>query len=169
MGKARKLMVSSLEKQANTMIECVQNHTPSVMVIDEIGRTAEVKAAATSKNRGVRMIASAHGDLRSLMKNKDLVGLLGGLQSVTLGDDAAKEEAARKGQKCNIQKQKTERGGAPVFDIIIELRKGKPHEWNIVLDTARACDDILDGGKYKVQRRLRDANSGGIFIEWDKL
>ena len=60
------------------MIECVQNHTPEVMVIDEIGRSMEVQAARTSKNRGVRMIASAHGNLRSLMKNKDLIGLIGG-------------------------------------------------------------------------------------------
>ena len=51
------------------MVECVQNHTPGVMVIDEIGRPTEVEAARTCKQRGVRMIASAHGDLRKLIKN----------------------------------------------------------------------------------------------------
>ena len=40
------------------MIEGVQNHTPEVMVIDEIGRSSEVEAARTCKQRGVRIIAS---------------------------------------------------------------------------------------------------------------
>lgn len=85
-GLARRMMVNSLNHQYSTMIECVQNHTPHVMVIDEIGRSKEVHAASTVKQRGVRLIASAHGDLRSLVKNKDLVGLVGDLESVTIGD-----------------------------------------------------------------------------------
>lgn len=36
-GFARRMMVPSLDKQSAVMIECVQNHTPTVMVIDEIG------------------------------------------------------------------------------------------------------------------------------------
>ena len=32
------------------MIEGVQNHTPEVMVIDEIGRSSEVEAARTTSN-----------------------------------------------------------------------------------------------------------------------
>ena len=83
----------SLAEQGDLMIEGVQNHTPEVMVIDEIGRQAEVDAARTCKQRGVRMIASAHGDLRKLIKNKELRGLVGGLEKVTLGDAQAKEEA----------------------------------------------------------------------------
>ena len=91
-GMARRMMVPSLNEQAQVMIECVQNHTPTVMVIDEIGRPAEVEAARTCKQRGVRMIASAHGDLRSLINNKQLRGLIGGLETVTLGDAAAVKE-----------------------------------------------------------------------------
>eukprot|EP00979_Chaetoceros_neogracilis_P018964 scaffold11532_cov492-Chaetoceros_neogracile.AAC.1 len=74
-------MVPSLDEQSSVMVECVQNHTPHVMVIDEIGRPKEVQAARTVKQRGVRIIASAHGDLRRLLKNKDLVGLVGGIES----------------------------------------------------------------------------------------
>ena len=95
-GLARRMMVPSLDKQSSVMVECVQNHTPHVMVIDEIGRPQEVQAARTVKQRGVRMIASAHGDLRKLLKNKDLRGLVGGVESVTMGDGMAKEEAKRK-------------------------------------------------------------------------
>jgi stage III sporulation protein SpoIIIAA len=61
-------MVASLDAQAAVMVECVQNHTPHVMVIDEIGRPREVNAARTCKQRGVRLIASAHGDLRKLVR-----------------------------------------------------------------------------------------------------
>ena len=67
-GLARRMMVASLDAQAAVMVECVQNHTPHVMVIDEIGRPREVNAARTCKQRGVRLIASAHGDLRKLVR-----------------------------------------------------------------------------------------------------
>ena len=40
LGRARRLQVHSLNDQNTKMIECVQNHTPEVMVIDEIGRKA---------------------------------------------------------------------------------------------------------------------------------
>ncbi|EQC26327.1 hypothetical protein SDRG_15815, partial [Saprolegnia diclina VS20] len=75
------MMVPSLDDQAAVMVECVQNHTPEVMVIGEIGRPNEVEAARTCKQRGVRIVASAHGDLRKLLKNKPLRGLVGGVES----------------------------------------------------------------------------------------
>ena len=71
------------------MIEAVQNHSPDVIVIDEIGRRQEVVAAGTIKRRGVRLMASAHGDFRDLLKNGELRGLLGGIQKVTVGDAQA--------------------------------------------------------------------------------
>jgi len=163
-GSARRMMVESLEAQAGTMIECVQNHTPSIMVIDEIGRKEEVLAAQTSKNRGVRMIASAHGDMRSLLKNKDIRGLVGGLETVTLGDAEAKALQKKRGLK-ELQKQVTVRAGPPSFDIVVELKRGKLHEWNIILNSAKAVDDILLGDKYNVQKRVRCANTGRIFVE----
>lgn len=166
-GNARRLMVRSLKEQAKVMIECVQNHTPSVMVIDEIGRPTEVQAALTSKQRGVRMIASAHGDLRSLVKNRDIVGLIGGLETVTLGDEEAKAEAKRKGHQ-QPNKQKTQRAGAPIFEIIVELHRGHQNDWTVILNTAKAVDQILDGEKYEVQRRLRDTRTGCFYIQKEK-
>lgn len=163
-GYARRMMVPSLDMQVKTMIECVQNQTPSIMVIDEIGRPKEVEAARTSKNRGVRMIASAHGSVRSLIKNKEIRGLIGGLETVTLGDEEARAQMKIRGLK-SLQKQTTVRAGPPIFDIIIELQRGKRHEWNVILNTAKAVDDILLGQMYNVQRRLRCANTGSIFIE----
>lgn len=93
-GHARRMMVNGISDQHAVMVECVQNHTPQVMVVDEIGREQEIKAAHTIKQRGVRLIASAHGDFRSLIKNKELNKLLGGVVSTTVGDAAAKQNVS---------------------------------------------------------------------------
>jgi stage III sporulation protein SpoIIIAA len=160
-GLARRMMVPSLDDQADVMVECVQNHTPEIMVIDEIGRPAEVEAARTCKQRGVRMIASAHGDLRKLVKNKQLRSLVGGVQSVTLGDAAAAKEANKHGGG-GLQKTKAERAGPPTFDIIVERRRGEQHEWRVILDVGKAVDAILEGQQFSTQRRARDAASGVV-------
>jgi stage III sporulation protein SpoIIIAA len=165
-GHARRMMVPSLDQQSAVMIECVQNHTPSVMVIDEIGRPTEVEAARTCKNRGVRLIASAHCDLRKLIKNPKLRGLIGGVESVTLGDMQAKLEAKRHNAP-GVSKTKTERAGPPTFDIIVELSRGEHHSWRVVRDTAQAVDCILDGQPYRAERRSRNPKTGAIQIAFE--
>ncbi len=147
-GQARRMMVPDIDDQHRVMIECVQNHTPEVMIIDEIGRTKEVKAAQTCKQRGVRLIASAHGDLRSLLKNGELNGLVGGVVSVTLGDAAA--------QKTNHgNKVSAERGGAPIFEIVIEVSKGNYNSFRITMDSGKTVDFLLDGKEGKAELRER--------------
>ena len=42
------------------------------------------------------MVASAHGDLQSLLDNPNLNTLLGGTSSVTIGDKAAEENGGNK-------------------------------------------------------------------------
>eukprot|EP01040_Poterioochromonas_malhamensis_P011426 gene11426-12457_t len=147
-GQARRMMVPDIDDQHRVMIECVQNHTPEVMIIDEIGRTKEVKAAQTCKQRGVRLIASAHGDLRSLLKNGELNGLLGGVASVTLGDAAAAK--TNHGNKVSV-----ERGGAPIFDIVIEVTKGNYNSFRITMDSGKTVDFLLDGKEGKAEYRER--------------
>jgi len=159
-------MVPSLDQQSDVMVECVQNHTPHVMVIDEIGRPKEVQAARTVKQRGVRIISSAHGDLRRLVKNAELRGLVGGVESVTMGDAMAKEEAKRKGYGGGaVSKTQSQRAGEPTFDIIIQIRRGAHNEWTITTDCAVAVDAILDGRKFHTQRRTRDAESGALRVD----
>jgi stage III sporulation protein SpoIIIAA len=167
-GLSRRLMVPSLDKQSAVMIECVQNHTPEVMCIDEIGRPTEVEAARTCKNRGVRLIASAHGDLRGLVKNPKLRGLIGGVEQVILSDAQAKEESRRGGNSGGtLQKLKAQRAGPPTFEIIVELRRGAHNEWRIVMDSASAVDDILNGKEYKTQRRTRNPETGAIQLDFE--
>mmetsp|Transcript_30479 Transcript_30479/g.46678 ORF Transcript_30479/g.46678 Transcript_30479/m.46678 type:complete len:1009 (-) Transcript_30479:399-3425(-) len=165
-GHARRMMVPKLDKQGSVMIECVQNHTPHLMVIDEIGRPAEVESARTCKQRGVRLVASAHGDLRKLIKNPRLRGLVGGVETVILGDaEAAKNKSTNGG---GLQKLKAQRAGAPTFDIIVELRRGVHHEWKIIMDVAEAIDTLLEGRMYPVQRRTRDPESGSLQLHLER-
>lgn len=63
----------------------------------------------------VMQVATAHGsDMSSLLRNPELAVLLGGIETVTLGDArAAKDNLNRKTRQ--------ERNGPPVFDALIEV------------------------------------------------
>ena len=55
---------------------------PEVVVIDEIGTNKEALAARTISQRGVQLIATAHGhELDNILKNPSMVDLLGGVQT----------------------------------------------------------------------------------------
>ncbi|KAJ1455375.1 hypothetical protein M885DRAFT_441112 [Pelagophyceae sp. CCMP2097] len=164
LGLARRMQVPSLALQASVMVECVQNHTPSVIVVDEIGRPSEVEAARTCKMRGVRIIASAHGDLAGLVRNKELADLVGGVALVTLSDIEARAESRRRGRSSELRKTRPERKTEPIFDIVVELKRDSPHSWRVVLDVARAVDTILVSGRYAVQHRRRSAEGGPIAV-----
>ena len=156
-GLARRMMVPSLAVQGKVMVECLQNHTPDVIVIDEIGRSQEVEAARTVKQRGVRLLASAHGDLRTLVKNVQIRGLVGGVETVTLGDEAAKK-------MNHSSKLCAQRAGEPCFDVVIELTRGELNSWRVVTNVGKAVDAILAGEKYKAQTRSRDPSDGSISL-----
>ena len=154
-GKARRMQVSHPERQHEVMIEAVENHNPEVIVIDEIGRELEATAARTIAERGVQLIGTAHGNaLENLMLNPTLSDLVGGIQSVTLGDD----EARRRG----TQKTVLERRAPPTFDVLIELQNRDRlvvHE-----DVAAAVDAILREKAIPVEIRYRDSE-GDMHIE----
>lgn len=114
-GRARRMQVRTPLEQHAVMIEAVENHMPEVIVIDEIGTELEAAAARTIAERGVQLIATAHGQtLENLLVNPTLNDLLGGIQSVTLSD----EEARRRG----TQKTVLERKAPPTFDVLIEIQ-----------------------------------------------
>src|SRR3989454_136261 len=72
-GGARRMQVPHPELQHAVMIEAVENHMPQVIVIDEIGTEAEALAARTIAERGVQLIATAHGNtLDNLLQNPTL-------------------------------------------------------------------------------------------------
>ena len=145
-GRARRMQVSSPDLQHRVMIEAVENHMPQVIVVDEIGTEAEALAARTIAERGVRLVATAHGSaLENLVQNPTLADLIGGIQSVTLGD----EEARRRG----TQKTVLERKAPPTFDVLIEIHD-RAH-FAVHADVAEAVDAFLRGRTAHVEMRAR--------------
>lgn len=114
-GHARRMQVTDPDHQHAVMIEAVENHMPEVVVVDEIGTEAEAYAARTIAERGVQLVATAHGNtLQNLLANPTLSDLVGGIQAVTLSD----EEARKRG----TQKTVLERKSPPTFNVIIEIQ-----------------------------------------------
>ena len=146
-GHARRMQVRQPEFQKDVMIEAVENHTPEVIIVDEIGTEEEAQAARTIAERGVMLIATAHGNtLENLIKNPTLSDLVGGIQSVTLGDDEAKR---RSSQKTVLEREKQ-----PTFDIVIEILDR--NTLAVYKDTAEAVDYILRGWPIKPEIRKVD-------------
>ena len=113
-GHARRMQVATPAMQHAVMIEAVENHMPEVIIIDEIGTELEAQAARTIAERGVQLIGTAHGNtLENLIMNPTLSDLVGGIQTVTLGD----EEARRR----HTQKSILERKAPPTFDVVVEI------------------------------------------------
>jgi stage III sporulation protein SpoIIIAA len=134
-GRARRMQVSRPELQHQVMIEAVENHMPEVIVIDEIGTELEALAARTIAERGVQLVGTAHGNqLANLIKNPTLSDLIGGIQSVTLGD----EEMRRRGLP---QKSILERKAQPTFDIAVEM--WERYRWAVHDDVAGTIDMLL--------------------------
>lgn len=135
-GNARRMQVPFGVAQEEVMIEAVENHFPEVIIIDEIGRAEEARACRTIAERGVRLIATAHGtSIENLLVNPTLQDLIGGITSVTLSD----EEAARRG----TQKTVLERKSPPTFDTLIEIRERGL--FAIYHDVAETVDALLRG------------------------
>jgi hypothetical protein len=133
--------------QHEVMIEAVENHSPQVIVIDEIGRELEAMAARTIAERGVQLIGTAHGNtLENLLLNPTLSDLVGGIESVTLSD----EEARRRG----TQKTVLERRSPPTFDILVEIQTRD--QMAVHRDVAPAVDALLRGYPIQPEVRTRD-------------
>ncbi|MDD4873490.1 MAG: AAA family ATPase [Dehalococcoidales bacterium] len=143
-GHSRRMQVSTPTMQHAVMIEAVENHMPEVIIIDEIGTELEAQAARTIAERGVQLIGTAHGNtLENLMLNPTLSDLVGGIQSVTLGD----EEAKRRG----TQKTILERKSPPTFSIVVEIQDR--YKVAVHPDVGEAIDELLRGQQVATEVR----------------
>jgi stage III sporulation protein SpoIIIAA len=146
-GHARRMQVTTPTMQHMVMIEAVENHMPEVIVIDEIGTELEAMAARTIAERGVQLVGTAHGNnLENIIMNPTLADLIGGIQSVILGD----EEAKRRG----TQKSVLERKSPPTFDIVVEIQDRD--RVAIHPDVAAAVDANLRGEPIATEIRWLD-------------
>jgi len=154
-GFARRMQVPSPDLQHAIMIEAVENHMPEVVIVDEIGTEEETRAARTIAERGVQLVATAHGyQLDNLIKNPTLSDLIGGFQNVILGD----EEAKFRGTNKSV----IERKGLPTFDVVIELRAREV--FAIYNPVATYIDSLLKSDPLDPELRKRQ-DDGNVKIE----
>ena len=146
-GRARRMQVPTPALQHAVMVEAVENHMPEVIVIDEIGTELEALAARTIAERGVQLVATAHGNSpTNLMLNPTLADLVGGIQTVTLSDEEARRRRTRKSV--------LERKAPPTFNILVELQsftRVALHD-----DVAGTVDTLLRGDLVAPQIRELD-------------
>jgi hypothetical protein len=120
---------------------------PEVIVIDEISTEAEAMAARTIAERGVQLIATAHGSsLANLLQNPTLCDLVGGIHAVTLSD----EEARRRG----TQKTVLERKAPPTFDVLIEIQE--KDKLAVHHNLFEVVDEFLTGVPVEPEIRVRN-------------
>ena len=95
----------------------------------------------------MQLVGTAHGNtLDNLMLNPTLSDLIGGIQTVTLGD----EEARRRG----TQKTVLERKAPPTFDVVVEIVERD----RVIVhrNVAETVDAILRGHMVPPESRWRD-------------
>ncbi|KAI4366040.1 hypothetical protein MLD38_021965 [Melastoma candidum] len=149
-GNARRMQVPNSEMQHKVLIEAVENHMPQVIVIDEIGTKLEALAASTIAQRGIQLVATAHGvTIENLIMNPALEMLVGGIQSVTLGD----EEASRRG----VQKTVLERRGPSTFSCAVEIVSKS--ELRVHRSLEATVDAVLSGRLPNVEVRKVGCNN----------
>ncbi|XP_058194471.1 uncharacterized protein ycf45 isoform X2 [Rhododendron vialii] len=155
-GGARRLHVSEPLMQHRVMIEAVENHMPEVIIVDEIGTEADVNACRSIAERGVMLVGTAHGErLKNIVENPTLCDLIGGVETVILGDQKART------RKC--RKTILERKAPPTFPFCVEMRKR--HYW-VTHRTDRSVDLLLQGKKPLVEVRRRDKQFKVVIERW---
>lgn len=148
-GSARRIQVPHPDRQHAVMIEAVENHMPEVVIVDEIGTAAEAAAARSIAERGVQLIGTAHGNsLENLVLNPILSDLVGGVQTVTLGDEEARLR--------RTQKTVSERKAPPTFDAVVEIVSRE--EVIVHADTGAAVDALLRRAEPGGEHRVRGAD-----------
>src|SRR5947208_107326 len=159
-GGARRMQVPPPELQPAVVVEAVDNHMPQVIVIDEIGTEAEALAARTIAERGVQLIATAHGNtLDNLLQNPTLSDLVGGIQAVTLSD----EEARRRG----TQKTVLERKAPPTFDVVIEIQDQATLA--VHHDVAEVVDRFLREIPLRPESRVRKGEGFEVVAKQERI
>jgi stage III sporulation protein AA len=154
-GRSRRMQLPYDKQQHDVMIEAVENHTPQVIVIDEIGTKEEADAARTIAERGVILVGTAHGiSLENVIQNPMLSDLIGGIETVTLGDEEAKKRGTRKSV--------LERAAKPTFDICVEIVDR--FTVNVHKNVANSVDEILRGQPIHPELRTRNKETDEVTI-----
>lgn len=135
-GRARRLQVSSRDQQGKVIQETIQNHTPDYVIIDEIADEVEAQAAWSMSQRGIRMVATVHGEtLDKVLSNKAVHMVVGGVSQAFLSN----EERRLRGK---VRKTILERPYTSPFEFVLEMTTRV--SGNLFFKVNDAVDAILD-------------------------
>ncbi|KAI9178856.1 hypothetical protein H9P43_005518 [Blastocladiella emersonii ATCC 22665] len=154
--RCRRMHVPSRARQHESMLEAVQNHTPDVVAVDEISNGREAHAARSVSTRVHAIVATVHGSLASVLRNRELRDIFGGITSSTVGDERAERELGGR-------KELVARASDAVFTAAVELVSRS--EVRIVHNVNEFVDDLLDFNKsaWIERRRLVPGSSKTVF------
>lgn len=115
LGRARRVQVPRRSEQLRVLVEVLQNHSPEYVIIDEIGTAAEAEAAWSMSQRGIKLVATCHGEsLGQLLQNRELNTLVGGVTQAFLSNEERR-------LRNKVKKSVLERPHASPFHKVVEL------------------------------------------------
>lgn len=136
LGRCRRIQVPARDQQSRVMTEVIQNHSPEYLIVDELATADEAQAAWSIAQRGVRLIATCHGDsLAGLLQNQSLNLLVGGAVHAFLSNE---ERRLRNKTKKTV----LERPHSSPFQFVVELNARD--QGYVYVDVNKAVDLILD-------------------------
>lgn len=151
-GNARHFPVRYTQSQGEAMIEVIENHTPHVMVVDELSDWEQASAARSVAERGIQLIASAHGStLEGALRNPQIRWLFGGVGTVVVSDDVAKQ--------MNSSKSRRERKEPGSFTTLVVL---DAHGQASIYRNMDECVDAVLDGKIVLPEQRRLAPDGSV-------
>ncbi|KAI9178923.1 hypothetical protein H9P43_005585 [Blastocladiella emersonii ATCC 22665] len=153
--RCRRMHVPARSLQHESMLEAVQNHTPDVVAVDEISNGREAQAARSVSTRVFAIVATVHGSLASVLRNRELRDIFGGITSSAVSDTRSQMELG--GRKLLAQ-----RAGDAVFTVAVELVSRT--EVRIVHNVNAFVDDLLDANaKAWIERRKLVSGDRDVF------
>jgi stage III sporulation protein SpoIIIAA len=155
-GESRVMKIPQSKNQEKIMIEAIQNHTPDVLIIDEIGNQNEVYATKECSQRGILLFASAHGEVKTLEKNQTVIGLVGGVESVIMSDKNIGDSKEKVQRRLKYK---------PLFDVIVEFNQEMKNEWLVFLDVEVLMNQILEGKEVEFENRKLNLKTKELEIQ----
>ncbi|KAG0023768.1 hypothetical protein BGZ80_008095 [Entomortierella chlamydospora] len=143
-GTSRVFRPVDPDNQYATLLDCVRNHSPDVIAIDELNTKGEVDVCQTIALRSIQMVASVHGNIQDLVFNPMLNKALGGSTQALVSDRNAVD-----GRKVVVQ-----RTSRPIFDLVINIKRtSEGLEYAFIEDVAENVSRIMQGKPIQTRTR----------------
>jgi len=95
-GSARRICVHPGTTHAEAIDHAVRNHTPDVIILDELLTEADAAAAMRAASRGIQLIATTHAkSVADIVSNPAMTELTGGRQHAAVSDDTATQTGSK--------------------------------------------------------------------------